>query len=261
MRAFGLLKNLSAKEFSTFSALVHTTVGSEQAVMSAIEDIVKREIDWQLSLLRPMYVVPLRPQLTGTTDNGTTGAGITSTAATGVTQTQQDLRTMRRRKRKRSLVQAPGSPGSPTPPERKRSRLIPRPAGGDGGCRGGSPDCVKHGYRAVSNRSSTPAPEPANDELDRERTSTTISSSPEKRTEPAAEHTHGHGHRRHLWCKGQLGGGEPVQVRTSLMTRSGTRGGRGRGRGRGRGEGSIVAAVPVTGSSRGYVLRPRHPHK
>jgi hypothetical protein len=258
MRAFGLLKNLSASEFSTFSALVHTTVGSEQAVMSAIEDIVKREIDWQLSLLKPMYVVPLRPRLTGTTDSGTTSAGITSTAATGVAQTQQDLRATRRRKRKRSLVQAPGSPGSPTPPERKRSRLTPRPAGDGGGVDGGSPDCVKHGYRVVSNRSSTPVPEPANDELVRERTSTTISASPPKRTEPSENLNPRGGHGRRLWTEGsQLGGREPVQVRTSLMTRSGTRGRRGRGRG----EGPTVAVVPVAGSSKGYLLRPRHPHQ
>ncbi|KAI0251520.1 hypothetical protein BJV78DRAFT_424457 [Lactifluus subvellereus] len=186
--AFGLLRNLDEKEFSKFSAIVHTAVGSDQAVMTAIASIVQREIDWQLSLLQPMFIVPKRlTEMCAGTGTGTgTGTTITAAAvATGATQIQHNLRP---RKRKRSLVRAPGSPGSPTPPERKRSKVT---AAGS----------REYGHRATPVRSSTPGPQ---DE-------------PGGKTAPAES----------AGLRERLGGDTPPH-RTTMTTRSGAaRGGRG----------------------------------
>ncbi|KAF8265671.1 hypothetical protein EI94DRAFT_1702315 [Lactarius quietus] len=54
------LRRMDAEALSTFSAVVCAALGSGRAAMSVIADIAKREIDWQLALLRPMYTV-LRP--------------------------------------------------------------------------------------------------------------------------------------------------------------------------------------------------------
>jgi hypothetical protein len=56
-----LRRNMDAEALSAFSAVVYTALGSARAAMSLIADIAKREIDWQLALLRPMYTVVLRP--------------------------------------------------------------------------------------------------------------------------------------------------------------------------------------------------------
>jgi hypothetical protein len=187
-----LLRNLDAKEFSKFSAIVHTAVGSSQAVMAAIENIVKRELDWQFSLLQPMFVVPKRPTElgadTGTSTTTTTTTAVAATGATGATQIQHH--NLRPRKRKRSLVRAPGSPGSPTPPERKRSKVIAA----------GSVEC---GRRATLGRASTPGPP---DE-------------PKEKTAPAESAGH-----RGLW---ERLGDDTSQRRTTMTTRSAVaRGGR-----------------------------------
>ena len=194
MGAFGLLRNLDAKEFSKFSAIVHTAVGSSQAVMAAIESIVKRELDWQFSLLQPMFVVPKRPTElgadTGTSTTTTTTAAVAATGATGATQIHHNLRP---RKRKRSLVRAPGSPGSPTPPERKKSKVTAA----------GSVEC---GRRATRGRASTPGPP---DEI-------------KEKTAPAESAGH-----LGLW---ERLGDDTSQRRTTMTTRSAVaRGGRSRG--------------------------------
>lgn len=60
-RAQRTLERMDAAALSAFSAVVHAALGSGRAAMSMIADIAKREIDWQLALLRPMYTTVLRP--------------------------------------------------------------------------------------------------------------------------------------------------------------------------------------------------------
>lgn len=61
-RAQRTLKRMDAEALSAFSAVVYTALGSARAAMSMIADIARREIDWQLALLRPMYnTVPPGP--------------------------------------------------------------------------------------------------------------------------------------------------------------------------------------------------------
>ncbi|KAH9034359.1 hypothetical protein EDB83DRAFT_2525167 [Lactarius deliciosus] len=55
------LKRMDAEALSAYSAVVYAALGSGRAAMSMIADIAKREIDWQLALLRPMYTVVLHP--------------------------------------------------------------------------------------------------------------------------------------------------------------------------------------------------------
>ncbi|KAH9046640.1 hypothetical protein EDB84DRAFT_1465825 [Lactarius hengduanensis] len=55
------LKCMDAEALSAYSAVVYAALGSGRAAMSMIADIAKREIDWQLALLRPMYTVVLPP--------------------------------------------------------------------------------------------------------------------------------------------------------------------------------------------------------
>ncbi|KAH9164396.1 hypothetical protein EDB89DRAFT_2017532 [Lactarius sanguifluus] len=53
-RAQRTLKCMDAEALSAYSAVVYAALGSGRAAMSMIADIAKREIDWQLALLRPM---------------------------------------------------------------------------------------------------------------------------------------------------------------------------------------------------------------
>lgn len=55
------LRRMDAEALSAYSAVVYAALGSGRAAMSMIADIAKREIDWQLALLRPMYTVAPRP--------------------------------------------------------------------------------------------------------------------------------------------------------------------------------------------------------
>jgi hypothetical protein len=218
--AFGLLKNLNAKEFSTFSTIVHRAVGSDQAVMTAIANIAKREIDWQLSLMQPMFLVPLRhPHPTGDGNDG--AVTITSTvAAVSAARVQRDLPLPppRRGKRKRSPAHAPGSP---TPPERKRTKIAI--AAGPAKC----------DYRVVPGRSTRSSPSPR--------------AQAEQPTGGRRNSTGGSGS---LWER--LGGDPTPSPRTTTMTCSGTRGASGRGGGR--------PVPVVRAASSGYLLRPRrHP--
>ncbi|KAH8980683.1 hypothetical protein EDB92DRAFT_264895 [Lactarius akahatsu] len=60
-RAQRTLECMDAEALSAYSAVVYAALGSDRAAMTMIADIAKREIDWQLALLRPMYTVVLHP--------------------------------------------------------------------------------------------------------------------------------------------------------------------------------------------------------
>jgi hypothetical protein len=120
-----MLRCMDAEALSAYSALVCAALGSGRAAMSAIADIAKREIDWQLALLRPMYTV-LRP-------------APLSAAAEGNKVVQPWTRNLSDRKRKRRAPEAHGVPETPSP--HKRSRLA-----------SGAYHCT------VSDRSATPPP-------------------------------------------------------------------------------------------------------
>ncbi|KAH8977850.1 hypothetical protein EDB86DRAFT_2997916 [Lactarius hatsudake] len=60
-RAQRTLKCMDAEALSAYSAVVYAALGSGRAAMTMIADIAKREIDWQLALLRPMYTVVPQP--------------------------------------------------------------------------------------------------------------------------------------------------------------------------------------------------------
>jgi len=96
-RAQRMLDRMDAEALSAFSAVVYTALGSSRAAMSMISDIAKREIDWQLALLRPA------PQSAAAADK------VVQPWARNVTDS---------RKRK---YRAPALRGVPEP--RKRSRL------------------------------------------------------------------------------------------------------------------------------------------
>ena len=127
-----MLRRMDAEALSAYSAVVYAALGSGRAAMSAIADIAKREIDWQLALQRPMYTV-LRPA---------------PLSAAGATAGNKVVRPWTRnfspapdsdRKRKRRAPEAQGVPETPSP--HKRSRLA-----------SGAYHCV------VSDRSATPPP-------------------------------------------------------------------------------------------------------
>jgi len=130
-----MLRRMDAEALSAYSAVVYAALGSGRAAMSAIADIAKREIDWQLGLLRPMYTV-LRP-------------APLSAAAAGNKVVQPWTRNCSAdRKRKRRAPEAQGVPETPSP--HKRSRLA-----------SGAYHCI------VSDRSATPPPaDSRNEEVD-----------------------------------------------------------------------------------------------
>lgn len=127
-----MLRHMDAEALSAYSAVVYAALGSGRAAMSAIADIAKREIDWQLALQRPMYTV-LRP------------APRAAAAAVGNKVVKPWTRNFSPapdtdRKRKRRAPEAQGGvPETPSP--HKRSRLA-----------SGAYHCV------VSDRSATPPP-------------------------------------------------------------------------------------------------------
>ena len=135
-RAQRTLKRMDAEALSTFSAVVYAALGSGRAAMSMISDIAKREIEWQLALLRPMYTV-LRPALQSA-----------AAAAAADKVAQPWARTCSDRKRKCRAPEAQCVPDTPSP--RKRSKLA------SGAYR-----------RTVSDRSATPPPAGSrNEEVD-----------------------------------------------------------------------------------------------
>ena len=137
-RAQRTLKHMDAAALSTFSAVVHAALDSARAAMTLIADIAKREIDWQLVLLRPMYaVVPPAPQSSEAADN-----------KVGVAERWLPRNSSKKRKRK---CRAPEEedllllrvPDTPPPAPRKRAKL----ASG------------AYHYCAAPDRSGTPPPE------------------------------------------------------------------------------------------------------
>lgn len=130
-----MLRLMDAEALSAYSAVVYAVLGSGRAAMSAIADIAKREIDWQLALLRPMYTV-LRAAPLGA-------------AAAGNKVVQPWTRNFAAdRKRKRRAPEAQDVPETPSP--HKRSRLT-----------SGAYLCT------VSDRSATPPPaDSRNEEVD-----------------------------------------------------------------------------------------------
>jgi len=140
-----MLRRMDAGALSAYSAVVYAALGSGRAAMSAIADIAKREIDWQLALLRPMYTVVQRP------------APLSAAAAENKfvhkpwTRNIFSPDTVTDRKRKRRAPEAQGVPETPPSPH-KRSRLA-----------SGAYHCV------VSDRSATPPPaDSRNEEVEEE---------------------------------------------------------------------------------------------
>lgn len=111
-RAQRMLKRMDAEALSAYSAVVYAALGSDRAAMSLIADIAKREIDWQLALLRPMYTV-LRPPLGPPAPQ--------SAAAAAADKVAQPWPRNLKRKRTSRAPEALRVPDIPSP--RKRSKL------------------------------------------------------------------------------------------------------------------------------------------
>ncbi|KAI9452044.1 hypothetical protein BJY52DRAFT_1294837 [Lactarius psammicola] len=113
-RAQRMLKRMDAEALSAYNAVVYAALGSDRAAMSMIADIAKREIDWQLALLRPMYTVALRPP---------PGRSEPQSAVAAVDKVAQPWPRDLKRKRTCRAPEALRVPDSPPSSPRKRSKL------------------------------------------------------------------------------------------------------------------------------------------